>query len=107
MCVAQVEDACYGCREVVQDVSVVGVADPLYGESVCACVILRPGVSAGEDTAERLREHCRGQISHFKVPRYVRFVGEFPLTVSGKVQKYKLVDESNAELRLTAERGEE
>jgi fatty-acyl-CoA synthase len=69
----------------IADVQVVGVPDAKMGEELCAWVRLAPGEAA--DEAE-IREHCRGQIAHFKIPRYVRFVDEFPITVTGKVQKY-------------------
>ncbi|MBS0418425.1 MAG: AMP-binding protein [Proteobacteria bacterium] len=81
----------------VQDVSVVGVPDPKYGEELCACIILREGSSATEDD---MREFCRGQIAHYKVPRYVRFVRQFPMTITGKVQKYLLREQSAQELGL-------
>ena len=71
----------------VQDVQCVGVPDRKYGEELCACVILRPGVQAD---AEEIRDFCRGQIAHYKIPRYVRFVDAFPMTVTGKIQKYRL-----------------
>ena len=71
----------------VEDVQVVGIPDAKYGEEVLACVKLRAGASAD---ADEIISFCRGQIAHYKVPRYVRFVKEFPLTISGKVQKYLL-----------------
>ncbi len=82
----------------VSDVAVVGVPDPKFGEAVCACVRLREGMSA---TEEEIREFCRAQIAHYKVPRYVRFVDSFPLTISGKVQKYLIREQLRAELNLT------
>jgi fatty-acyl-CoA synthase len=78
-------------------VAVVGVPDPKFGEAVCACVRLREGMSA---TEEEIREFCREQIAHYKVPRYVRFVDSFPLTISGKVQKYLMREQLRAELKL-------
>jgi fatty-acyl-CoA synthase len=81
----------------VLDVAVVGVPDPKYGEAVCACIQLRGGMSASE---EEIREFCREQIAHYKVPRYVRFVDGFPLTISGKVQKYLMRERLRAELGL-------
>jgi fatty-acyl-CoA synthase len=84
----------------VLDVAVVGVPDPKYGEAVCACVRLREGMTA---TEEEIREFCRGQIAHYKVPRYVRFVDSFPLTISGKVQKYLMREHLRTELNLTEE----
>jgi fatty-acyl-CoA synthase len=85
----------------VQDVQVFGVPDPRYGEELCAAIILREGESASE---EEIREFCRGQIAHYKVPRYVRFVESFPTTVTGKVQKYLMREEMARELGLVAER---
>ena len=84
----------------VFDVAVVGVPDPKYGETVCACIRLRDGMAA---TEEDIREFCRGQIAHYKVPRHVRFVESFPLTISGKVQKYLLREHLRAELHLSEE----
>jgi fatty-acyl-CoA synthase len=83
----------------VSDVQVIGVPDERYGEEVMAWVRLREGAAL---TEEDVREFCRGRIAHFKVPRYVRFVDEFPMTVTGKVQKYKMRDEAVALLGLQA-----
>ncbi len=69
----------------IADVTVVGVPDEKFGEEICAWVRLRDGESAAE---EDVREFCRGQIAHFKIPRYVCFVDAFPTTVTGKIQKY-------------------
>ena len=82
----------------VLDVAVVGVPDPKFGEAVCACIRLREGLTAAE---EEVREFCRAHIAHYKVPRYVRFVDAFPLTISGKVQKYLMREQMRAELGLT------
>jgi fatty-acyl-CoA synthase len=71
----------------VQDVAVVGVPDERYGEEIMAWLIPRAGA---ELDPEQVREFCRGKIAHFKVPRYVEVVDEFPMTVTGKVQKFKL-----------------
>ena len=81
----------------VFDVAVVGVPDAKYGEAVCACIRLRGGMIV---TEEEIREFCRGQIAHYKVPRYVRFVDSFPLTISGKVQKYLIREHLCLELDL-------
>jgi fatty-acyl-CoA synthase len=81
----------------VFDVAVVGVPDAKYGEAVCACIRLRGAMSV---TEEEIREFCRGQIAHYKVPRYVRFVESFPLTISGKVQKYLIREQMRSELNL-------
>ena len=81
----------------VQDVQVVGVPDLKFGEELCACVILRPGVEA---TAAEIRDFCRGQIAHFKIPQYVRFMEGFPMTVTGKIPKYLLRQQMAGELGL-------
>ena len=81
----------------VADVQVIGVPDERYGEEAAAFVIAREGASLD---AEALREYCRGRIAHYKVPRYVVVVDEFPMTVTGKVQKFKLRDQAIAELGL-------
>ena len=71
----------------IKDVQVVGIASKKYGEEVGAFVILHPGAAMNE---EDLRDYCRGQISRFKIPKYVFFVDKYPLTSSGKIQKYLL-----------------
>jgi fatty-acyl-CoA synthase len=83
----------------VLDVQVVGVPDPRTGEELCAWVRLRDGTSLD---AEAVREWCHGRLAHYKVPRYVRVTDEFPLTVTGKVQKYRMRETSIAELGLAA-----
>jgi fatty-acyl-CoA synthase len=85
----------------VQDVQVFGVPDHRYGEELCAAIILRDGASA---TEEEIRAFCQGQIAHYKVPRYVRFVASFPTTVTGKVQKFIMRRQVAEELGLTEER---
>ena len=74
----------------VQDVQVVGVPDQKYGEELCAWIIAKPGTKPTEDD---IRAFCKGQIAHYKVPRYIRFVTSFPMTVTGKIQKFKIRDE--------------
>jgi fatty-acyl-CoA synthase len=81
----------------VLDVQCVGVPDSKYGEELCACIILRPGALA--DEAE-IRTFCQGQIAHYKIPRYIRFVASFPMTVTGKIQKYMLREQLAADLGL-------
>ncbi len=81
----------------IQDVQVVGVPDPKYGEELCAWVRLRDGVLATDD---EIREFCRGQIATFKIPRYIRFTEEFPMTVTGKVRKVEMREVSIRELGL-------
>ena len=82
----EVEEFLYGHPQ-IQDVQVIGVPDEKYGEEVMAWVILKPGQTT---TADELTDYCRGKIAHYKVPRYWRMTDQFPMTVSGKVQKYKL-----------------
>ncbi len=94
----EVEEFLYSHPE-IEDVQVIGVPDEKYGEELCAWVRLRPG---SELTVEDVRAYCTGKIAHFKVPRYVRFTGEFPMTVTGKVQKFKMRETSVAELGLQA-----
>jgi fatty-acyl-CoA synthase len=84
----------------IADVQVVGVPDPRYGEELCAWIRLHPGETAEE---AEIRAFCAGQIAHHKVPRYVRFVDGFPMTVTGKVQKYQIRQAMIAELNLTIE----
>jgi fatty-acyl-CoA synthase len=83
----------------VEDVQVIGVPDEKYGEELMAWVKLRPGATA---TADDLRAHCRGRIAHYKVPRYVKLVDGFPMTVTGKVRKVEMREVSVAELGLDA-----
>jgi fatty-acyl-CoA synthase len=86
----------------IKDVQVIGVPDVKYGEELCAWVIVHAGTELNE---EAIRDYCRGQIAHYKIPRYVRFVEGWPMTVSGKVQKYKMREESIRELGLEAAAG--
>ncbi|MBS0293835.1 MAG: AMP-binding protein [Proteobacteria bacterium] len=81
----------------VQDVQVVGLPDEKYGEELCAWIIAKPGTSPTEDD---IRAFCKGQIAHYKVPRYIRFVAAFPMTVTGKIQKFKIRDAMKDELGL-------
>ncbi|HJV83949.1 MAG TPA: AMP-binding protein [Noviherbaspirillum sp.] len=85
----------------VQDVQVVGVPDKKYGEELCAWIVPRAGASINE---ESVREFCKGQIAHYKVPRYIRFVEAFPMTVTGKVQKFKMREQMKQELQLAEEK---
>jgi fatty-acyl-CoA synthase len=84
----------------VADVTVVGLPDPKMGEELCAWIRLAPGETAEED---EIRAFCRGQIAHYKIPRYVRFVDDFPMTVTGKIQKFVIRDRMKAELALAEE----
>jgi len=86
----------------VSDVQVVGVPDERYGEELCAWVRLKDGQAVDGD---ELRGWCKGRIATFKIPRYWKFVGEFPMTVTGKVQKYKMRETSIVDLGLEAAAG--
>lgn len=85
----------------VQDVQVVGVPDPKYGEELCAWVIVRPGATLDE---QALKAYCDGQIARHKIPRYIRFVDAFPMTVTGKIQKYLIREQMKQELGLEESR---
>ena len=86
----------------VRDVQVIGVPDARYGEELCAWIVLRADASAD---AEEIRNFCRGQIAHFKIPRYVRFVEEFPSTATGKVRKFVMRQQMIEELAAAAASG--
>ena len=85
----------------ISDVQVIGVPDTKYGEEVCAWVRLREGHSA---TPDEIRDYCRGQIATYKIPRYVRFTTEFPMTVTGKIQKFRMREQMTQELGVTAQK---
>ena len=89
----EVEEFLY-THPAVADVQVIGLPDEKYGEEVCAWVRLKEGQQA---TAEDIRAFCHGKVAHYKVPRYVKFVDGFPMTVTGKIQKFKMREESIAE----------
>ncbi|XP_038139388.1 medium-chain acyl-CoA ligase ACSF2, mitochondrial [Cyprinodon tularosa] len=79
----------------VKEAQVVGVQDPRLGEEVCACIQL---VDGQECTEEEIKAYCKGQIAHFKIPRYILFMNSFPLTVTGKIQKHRLREEAERQL---------
>jgi fatty-acyl-CoA synthase len=81
----------------IQDVQVFGVPDQRYGEELCAWILLREGVEA---TPDDIKDFCQGQIAHYKIPRYIKFVSEFPMTVTGKIQKFIMREQMVAELHL-------
>jgi fatty-acyl-CoA synthase len=93
----EVEEFLYRHSKVLA-VQVCGVPDTKFGEEVCAWIQLRPGTSS---TEEEFREYCKGQIAHYKIPRYIRFVSEFPMTITGKVQKFAMRDHMVKELGLS------
>src|SRR4051812_21814174 len=92
----EVEEFLYSHPDVA-DVQVIGVPDVRYGEELCAWVVPRSGASLSE---EAVREYCQSRLAHYKVPRYVVFVEGFPMTVTGKVQKFKMREDSIARLGL-------
>jgi fatty-acyl-CoA synthase len=79
----------------IQAVQVFGVPDAKLGEEVCAWIVLMPGAAA---TDEEIRSYCQGRIAHYKVPRYIRFVPEFPATVTGKPQKFAMREQMMRDL---------
>jgi len=85
----------------IQSVQVFGVPDAKYGEEVCAWIVLRAGEHA---EAEEIQAFCDGQIAHYKVPKYIRFVDELPMTVTGKVQKFVMRERMMEELQLRADK---
>ncbi|WP_237057818.1 AMP-binding protein [Microbulbifer sediminum] len=95
----EVEEFLY-THPAIADVQVTGVPDKKYGEELVAWVQLR--TDAGEVTEEELREFCKGRITHFKIPRYFRFTDSFPMTVTGKIQKFRMREISIEELGLKA-----
>jgi fatty-acyl-CoA synthase len=92
----EIEEFLYG-HEDIADVQVVGVPDERYGEELCAWVVVRDGASLDD---EAVRDFCRGRLAHYKVPRYVVLTDAFPMTVTGKVQKYVLREQAVERLGL-------
>ena len=85
----------------IQNVQVIGVPDTRYGEELCAWVKLRDGEHA---SPEEVQEFCKGQIAHYKIPRYIKFVDAFPMTVTGKIQKFLMREEMIRELGLAEQK---
>ena len=84
----------------VRDVQVIGVPDSRYGEELCAWIALRDGAVV---TPDDIKDFCRGNIAHYKIPRYIKFVDDFPMTVTGKIQKFAMREQMIAELGLQEE----
>jgi len=81
----------------IADVQVVGVPDTRFGEELCAWVRLREGASL---TLDDMQAYCRGKIAHYKIPRYLQITDEFPMTVTGKIQKFKMREAAIEQLGL-------
>jgi fatty-acyl-CoA synthase len=96
----EVEEFLY-THPAIADVQAFGVPDPHYGEQLCAWIKLRDGATLNEPEVVAF---CKASIAHYKAPRYVRFVGEFPMTVTGKAQKFIMRERMIAELGLTVEK---
>jgi len=94
----EVEDFLYR-HEDIFDVQVIGVPDAKYGEEVCAWIILKEHAK-GKVTDEQIKLYCKDKITHFKIPRYIKFVDEFPMTVTGKIQKFIMRERMIEELGL-------
>jgi fatty-acyl-CoA synthase len=94
----EIEEYLYN-HPAIQEVQVFGVPDDKYGEQVCAWIQARDG---HELTPENVKEYCQGQITHFKIPHHIRMVSEFPMTITGKMQKFVMRDEMAKELAIEA-----
>jgi len=94
----EIEEFLYGHPD-IDDVQIIGVPDPTYGEDLMAWVRLRPG--APELTIEALQAFCRGRLAHFKIPRYLHITDEFPMTVTGKIRKVEMRSQALEILGLT------
>ena len=84
----------------IADAQVIGVPSAKYGEEIMAWVQLGEGMSATDD---EIKDFCRGKIAHFKIPRYISFVNDFPMTVTGKIRKAEMREKSIADLGLQSE----
>ncbi len=90
----EIEDFLY-THPAIEQVEVIGAPDEKYGEEVCAWIKLRQGHSA---TAEEIRKFCQDKIAHFKIPRFIKFVDNYPMTITGKVQKFVMREQMANEL---------
>jgi fatty-acyl-CoA synthase len=97
----EIEEFLY-TNEKIRDAQVFGVPDRKYGEEIAVWIQLHEGAEISED---ELRAFCKGKIAHYKIPRYIKFVDEYPMTVTGKIQKFKMRDVSIAELGLEKDAG--
>jgi fatty-acyl-CoA synthase len=97
----EIEEVLY-THPAVESAQVVGVPDPRFGEELCVWIRPRAGAACG---VQEIQAFCRERLAHFKVPRYVKFVDDFPLTVTGKVQKFRIREEAIRELGLESRAG--
>ncbi|XP_028401932.1 acyl-CoA synthetase family member 2, mitochondrial-like [Dendronephthya gigantea] len=93
---AEIEQFLYHHQK-IQEVEVIGVPDKRMGEEICAWIRLIKDETA---TANEIKEFCKGKIAHFKIPRYIKFVDDMPMTVTGKMKKYVMREISAKELKL-------
>ncbi len=96
----EIEEFLYGHPD-IEEVQIIGVPDERFGEQLCAWIKLRDGRSV---TTEQIQDFCKGQIAHFKIPHYVKIVDSFPMTVTGKIQKFVMREQMIQELELAKER---
>ena len=96
----EIEEFLYTHPDIL-DAQVIGVPDERYGEELCAWIRMRDG--AEPLTADGVREFATGKLAHYKIPRYVQIVDEFPMTVTGKVRKVEMREKSVADLGLAAQ----
>ena len=96
----EIEEFLYS-HPAISDVQVIAVPDKKYGEELCAWIILKANQSA---TADDIRAFCKDKIAHHKIPRYIKFVDTFPMTITGKVQKFVMRDLMRAELKLEVDK---
>jgi fatty-acyl-CoA synthase len=96
----EIEELLYG-HPAVADVQVIGIPDPKYGEELCAWVVLKPGET---EDARAIQAFCEGKIAHYKIPKIVRFVDAFPVTVTGKIQKFAMREMMIRELNLALQK---
>ena len=97
----EIEEFLYGHPD-IEDVQVIGVPDEKYGEELCAWIKLRDGAEPLD--ADAVRAFCTGKLAHYKIPRYVLLVDEFPMTVTGKIRKVQMREETTARLGLAGDR---
>jgi fatty-acyl-CoA synthase len=96
----EIEELLYG-HPAIADVQIIGIPDSKYGEELCAWIVLKPGEI---EDAQAVQEFCKGKIAHYKIPKVVRFVDAFPVTVTGKIQKFAMRETMIRELNLVTQK---